>query len=252
MEKQGPLRAASGVSGEFPERATGGVPGGVRGVEADSGLPSGVALFHSSGPALHPGSIVTRSPGSSRPSDGVVALGSRSIQHPGEIASPSLGTGISPGGFNATGVPGASSPDFGGLSSGCSARSGSTCLNHHSYEDRPRSILKNSSSILMQTSPSAEKKSQHWDEMNILATYHPTDKDYGFMKVDESSTPYHRCQDSDEDLSAGPSFKVTPESLAERFATMDNFLPKVLQYGDNRSSRAEDRFSKTREMWEGH
>ncbi|XP_073903107.1 arf-GAP with coiled-coil, ANK repeat and PH domain-containing protein 1 isoform X4 [Castor canadensis] len=245
MEKQGPLRAASGVSGEFPERATGGVPGGVRGVEADSGLPSGVALFHSSGPALHPGSIVTRSPGSSRPSDGVVALGSRSIQHPGEIASPSLGTGISPGGFNATGVPGASSPDFGGLSSGCSARSGSTCLNHHSYEDRPRSILKNSSSILMQTSPSAEKKSQHWDEMNILATYHPTDKDYGFMKVDESSTPYHRLQDSDEDLSAGPSFKVTPESLAERFATMDNFLPKVLQYGDNRSSRAEDRFSKT-------
>ncbi|XP_069857634.1 uncharacterized protein [Dipodomys merriami] len=243
MDRPGSLGAAGSVKGEIPGRATREGSGGGRGLEADSRLPPRVAVFQGFGPPLHSGGNVIPSTNSSRPSDGVVTRGSWPSQHPGEVVGHSFGPSIAPGRVNAPGRTGASSPEPGGLSPGCSGHSGSTSL--HSCEDRPRGILKNSSSTVVQKSPSVEKKSQHWDEMNILATYHPSDKDYGFMKVDEPGTPYHRMHDSDEDLSAGPSFKVTPEALSEKFATMDNFLPKVLQYGDNRSSRTTDNFSKT-------
>ncbi|XP_044106189.1 uncharacterized protein LOC122907363 [Neovison vison] len=258
MERREALGAAGGLRGESPGAAPKGVPEGVRTEEADAGPPSGVVPSQGSGPSPHSVEIVTCAPGSSRPTAGVAVLGSGPHRPPGEVASLSAGSGTHPDGlpapFPEASVCGTCSPGSGGsgvYSWECSpSRSGSTCLNlHKPCEDWPRSILKTSTTILMQKSLSADKKkAQRWDEMNILATYHPADKDYGFMKVDEPSTPYQRLQDSDEDMPGVVSHTVTPQELAERFATMDNFYPKVLRYRNKRSSESSDIFSKTREM----
>ncbi|XP_012915782.1 uncharacterized protein LOC101691438 isoform X4 [Mustela putorius furo] len=226
MERREAPGAAGGLRGESPGAAPKGVPERVGAEAADAGPPSGVVPSQGSGPSPHSGEIVTCASGSSRPTGGVAVLGSGPHWPPGEVASLSAGSGAHPDGlpapFPEASVCGTCSPGSGGsgvYSWECSpSRSGSTCLNlHKPCEDWPRSILKTSTTILMQKSLSADKKkAQRWDEMNILATYHPADKDYGFMKVDEPSTPYHRLQDSDEDMPGAVSHTVTPQALAER------------------------------------
>jgi len=64
-----------------------------------------------------------------------------------------------------------------------------------------RGILKQSTSF--EQREASEKagcvKEPHFDESNILATLHPADKDYGFMKIDEPKTPFEAYESDGED-----------------------------------------------------
>ncbi|XP_072381802.1 protein phosphatase inhibitor 2-like [Diabrotica undecimpunctata] len=94
---------------------------------------------------------------------------------------------------------------------------------------RPRKgILKNSSSFDKQDPQFNAKKQKEtkWDEMNIIATLHPADKDYGHMKIQEPKTPFNYMeQDNIEELDAS--------ELAERIRIATDQPPKVMQHDDS-------------------
>ncbi|XP_067851364.1 protein phosphatase inhibitor 2 [Heptranchias perlo] len=89
------------------------------------------------------------------------------------------------------------------------------------------------------------KKSQKWDEMNILATYHPEGKDYGLMKIDEPSTPYNRLVGDDDDDEAAMSDSesnenITAEILAKKLTAAEGMNPKIFEPKEESSEEEEE------------
>ncbi|KAK5623727.1 hypothetical protein CRENBAI_007572 [Crenichthys baileyi] len=90
-----------------------------------------------------------------------------------------------------------------------------------------------------------QKKSAKWDEMNILATYHPPDKDYGLMKIDEPSTPYNRMFGDDDDEGAlsdsdGHAGGLAPDDLTSKLVAAEGTEPRFMKEEEESSEEEEE------------
>ncbi|CAF1378242.1 unnamed protein product [Adineta steineri] len=107
------------------------------------------------------------------------------------------------------------------------------------FQHERKSSTSNAQGIGMTRSESKSQKIPHFDEMNIIATYHPVDKDYGHMKIEEPKTPYAPNDIIDEELDTeSATTGIDPDTLAQRLN--ESTQPSVKLRSDHIQRRSID------------
>ena len=81
--------------------------------------------------------------------------------------------------------------------------------------------------------------------MNIIATYHPVDKDYGHMKIEEPKTPYALRDLLDEDMETEQSTSgIDPDTIVDRL-NLSSASPRQRYSIDYSTSASSDELGNT-------
>lgn len=106
-----------------------------------------------------------------------------------------------------------------------------------------KGILKTSSSFDRHSGSGASyRKSAKFDELNVLQTYHPPDKDYGHMKIEEPKTPYNYAEVDPENID-----QLDAELLAEKLMIAANTRTSSFDDDEEEEDSSDDNRQETEE-----